>query len=62
MNKLIFTDRNDMNYEVKNLQRFSNYIFRVHGSGSSIHKEEDHYFVVDDEFKKKIKNFLSNNK
>ena len=61
MNKLILTDRNGVDYEVKNPQRFSHHIFRVHGSGSSIHEEEGHYFVVNDEFREKIRNFLSEN-
>ena len=61
MNKLILTDRNGVDYEVKNPQRFSDHIFRVHGSGSSIHEEEGHYFVVNDEFREKIRNFLSEN-
>ena len=61
MNNLILTDQNGVDYEVKNPQRFSDHIFRVHGSGSSIHEEEGHYFVVNDELRKKIKNFLSEN-
>ena len=43
MKKLILTDRNGVDYEVKGPQRFSNHIFRVHASGSSIHGEEGHY-------------------
>ena len=61
MNKLILTDRNGVDYEVKNPQRFSDHILRVHGSGSSIHEEEGHYFVVNDEFREKIRSFLSQN-
>ena len=61
MDKLILTDKNGVDYEVKNPQRFSDHIFRVHGSGSSIHEEEGHYFVVNDEFREKIRNFLSEN-
>ena len=58
MKKLILTDRNGEDYEVKDPQRFSDHIFRVHGSGSSIHEEEGHYFVVNDEFREKIRSFL----
>lgn len=61
MDKLILTDKNGVDYEVKNPQRFSDHIFRVHGSGSSIHEEEGHYFVVNDEFREKIRSFLSQN-
>ena len=58
MKKLMLTDRNGEDYEVKDPQRFSDHIFRVHGSGSSIHEEEGHYFVVNDEFREKIRSFL----
>ena len=61
MKKLILTDRNGVDYEVKDPQGFSDHIFRVHGSGSSIHEEEGHYFVVNDEFREKIRSFLSQN-
>ncbi len=61
MNKLILTDRNGVDYEIKNPQRFSDHIFRVHESGSSIHEEEGHYFVVNDELREKIRNFMSEN-
>ena len=59
MKKLILRDRNGVDYEVKDPQRFSNHIFNVHGEGSSIHEEEGHYFVVDDDFRDQIKKFLS---
>ena len=62
MKKLILRDRNGVDYEVKDLQRFSNHIFNVHGEGSSIHEEEGHYFRVDDDLREKIRNFLSQNK
>ena len=61
MNKLILTDRNGVDYEIKNPQTFSDHIFRVHASGSSIHEEEGHYFVVNDELREKIRNFMSEN-
>ena len=61
MKKLILRDRNGEDYEVKDPQRFSDHIFRVHGSGSSIHEEEGHYFVVNDEFREKIRSFLPQN-
>ena len=61
MIKLILRDRNRVDYEVKDPQRFSNHIFKVHGEGSSIHEEEGHYFLVDDDFREKIRKFLSQN-
>ena len=33
-------------------------LFNVFGEGSSIHEEEGHYFVVDDDFREKIRNFF----
>ena len=59
MSKLILRDRNGVDYVVKDPQEFSNHIFNVHGEGSSIHEEEGHYFVVDDDFREKIRFFLS---
>ena len=61
MDKLILTDRNGVDYEVKNPQRFSYHIFRVRVSGSSIHEEEGHYFVVNDELREIILNLLYEN-
>ena len=61
MNNLIGIDRNGVDYEVKDPQRLSNHILNVHGGGSSIHEEEGHYFVVDDDFRDKIRNFLFQN-
>ena len=54
MNQLILRDRNGVDYEEKDLQRFSNHIFPIHGEGSSIHEEEGHYFLVDNDFIEKI--------
>ena len=56
---LILRDRNGVDYEVKDPKRFSNHIFNVHGEGSSIHEEEEHYFLVNNNFREKIRNFLS---
>ena len=61
MNQLILRDRNGVDSEVKDPQRFSNHIFNVHGEGSSIHEEEGYYFVVDDDLREKIRKFLSQN-
>ena len=49
MKKLILTDRNGVDYEVKDFKDSPIHIFNVHGEGSSIHEEEGHYFVVDDD-------------
>ena len=61
MNQLIRSGRNGVDYEVKVPQRFSNRIFNVYGEGSSIHEEKGHYFLVNDNFKEKIRNFVSQN-
>ena len=61
MNKLILRDRNGVDYEMKDPQRFSCHIFNVHGEGSSIHEEEGNYFVVDDDLEKKSEISLSQN-
>ena len=58
MNQLILRDRNGVDYEVKDAQRFSNHIFNVHGEVSSIHEEEGHYFLVDDDFREKSEIFI----
>ena len=54
MVQLILKDRNGVDYEVKDPQRFSNHIFYVHGEGSSLHEEEGHYFLVNDDFREKL--------
>ena len=62
MNKLILTDRNGIDYQVINPHKFSNHLFNVHGEGSSVHEEEGHYFVDDDDnLREIIRNFLSQN-
>ena len=61
MNKLILRDKSGVDYVVKDPQRFSNHIFKIHGEGTSIHEEEGRYFVVDDDLREKIRNFLSQN-
>ena len=57
---LILRDRNGVDYEVKDPKRFSNHIFNVHGERSSIHEEEEHYFLVNNDFREKIRNFYLN--
>ena len=49
MKKLLRRDRNGVDYKVKDPKRLSCHIFNVHGEGSSIHEEEGHYFLVDDD-------------
>ena len=61
MNKLILRDKIGVDYEVKDPQRFSTHIFKIHVEGTSIHEEEGHYFVVDDGLREKIRNCLSQN-
>ena len=61
MNRLILTDRNGVDYEIIDPQGFSDHIFNSHGEGLPVHEEEDHYFVVDDDLREKIRNSLSQN-
>ena len=59
MNQLILRDRNGVDYEVKDPQRFFNHIFNAYGEGLSIHKEKGHYFLVDDDFREKSEIFYT---
>ena len=61
MNQLILRDRNGVDYEVKDPQRFSSNVFKAQGECTSFHEEEGHYFVSDDGLGEKIRNFLSKN-
>ncbi|RZP22768.1 MAG: hypothetical protein EVA26_02735 [Burkholderiaceae bacterium] len=61
MINLILSDRNGVDNEVKDPQRLSNHIFKVNGEDAFIHEEEGHYFLVNDVFREKIRNFLSQN-
>ena len=54
MSKVKIEDNNGNKIEV-DLERFQKHIDKYHGSGTSIHDENGHYFTVDDDFRKKLK-------
>ena len=53
-------DNNGIYYEIKDIKKFAKHIFQFHSIGISLHKEEVSDFTVDDEFRKKVENFLKN--
>ena len=43
------------------LDKFQKHINKYHSSGTSIHDENGHYFTVDDNFRKKLKEKIREN-
>ena len=54
MSKVKIKDDNGNEIEV-NLDGFQKHIDKYHSSGTSIHDENGHYFTVNDNFRKKLK-------
>ena len=54
MSKVKIKDDNGNEIEV-GLDRFQKHIDKYHSSGTSIHDENGHYFTVDGNFRKKLK-------
>ena len=54
MKKIFIKDDKGKEIEV-NLDEFINHINKFHKTGTSIHDEKGHYFTVDDNFRKKLK-------
>ena len=55
MKKTLIKDDNGINVEV-DLDKFIDHINRFHKTGTSIHDDENgHYFTIDDNFRKKLK-------
>ena len=54
MNNVIIKDDNGREVEV-DLNKFIDHINQFHKTGTSIHDENGHYFTVDDNFRKKLK-------
>ena len=54
MKKIFIKDDEGKEIEV-NLDEFINHINKFHKTGTSIHDENGHYFTVDDNFRKKLK-------
>ena len=54
MSKIKIKDDNGKEIEV-DLNKFQKHIDEYHNTGTSIHDEEGHYFTVNDNFRKKLK-------
>ena len=54
MSNVIIKDDNGREVEV-DLNKFIDHINQFHKTGTSIHEENGHYFTVDDNFRKKLK-------
>jgi len=54
MKKVFIKDDNSKEVEV-DLNKFIDHINLYHKTGTSIHDENGHYFTVDDNFRKKLK-------
>ena len=54
MSKVIIKDDNGREVEI-DLNKFIDHINQFHKTGTSIHDENGHYFTVDDNFRKKLK-------
>ena len=54
MKKIFIKDDEGKEIEV-NLDEFINHINKFHKTGTSIHDENGHYFTVNDNFRKKLK-------
>jgi len=57
--KIIIKDLNNINVVIKDAKKFLEHIYEYHSSGSSIHEEEGHFFLVDEKFRKSLKNLIS---
>jgi hypothetical protein len=54
MSKIKIKDDNGKEIEV-DLDKFQKHIDEYHNTGTSIHDEKGHYFTVNDNFRKKLK-------
>jgi len=54
MSNVIIKDDNGIEVEIE-LNKFIDHINQFHKTGTSIHDENGHYFTVDDNFRKKLK-------
>ena len=60
MKKILIKDDEGNEIEV-NLDKFIDHINQFHKIGTSIHDENGHYFTVDDNFRKKLKEKIREN-
>ena len=51
-------DRNGFTYEMQNIESFAKHIFEAHATGSSLHQQNGHDFIVDDAFREKVYEFV----
>ena len=49
-------DNSGEDFEIKDIKLFYHHILEKHAAGTSKHYEDGHWFTVDDEFRKMIKN------
>jgi len=54
VSNVIIKDDNGIEVEIE-LNKFIDHINQFHKTGTSIHDENGHYFTVDDNFRKKLK-------
>ena len=54
MSKVIIKDDNGIEVEIE-LNKFIDHINQFHKTGTSIHDENGHYFTVNDNFRKRLK-------
>ena len=54
-------DNKGMEYEIKDIGKFIEHIFKYHSTGISLHQENDRDFIVDDAFRKKLLKLLEKN-
>ena len=59
MKKIFIKDHEGKEIEV-NLDEFIDHINQFHKTGTSIHDENGHYFTVNDNFRKKLKERKTN--
>ena len=60
MKKILIKDDEGKEIEV-DLDKFIDHINQLHKTGTSIHDENGHYFTVDDNFRKKLKEKIREN-
>ena len=57
--KFVIKDSKGIEVEI-DINEFAHHIEEYHHFGASIHEERGHYFTVDDNFRKMVKNIIKN--
>ena len=52
-------DNSGEDFEIKDIKSFHQHILKKHATDTSEHCEDGHWFTVDDEFRKMIKNHIN---